>query len=250
MHRNVLNFRNIGFFQTDEGTLKGHYFYRGGPLSGLSDETIQHLQNDLNIKTVIDFRDNHEIEWAQNHQEGFELHHLNIIADQKLGNANPEVLIEENKIDNPKYLMDRLYRNIITSKNSQNEYSKFFDIILESNDPIYFHCSAGKDRTGLGAAFLLKILGVSDEDIVADYLLTNTLSFHNIESRVNAAIENGASEAEVNKVRIFSSVDISYLQSANEEIEKHFGSFENFANQALNLNEEKIRRLKEKFIEK
>ncbi len=250
MHNRVLNFRNLANFQTDEGTLKAHYFYRGGPLFELSKDTIEHLQKDLNIKTVIDFRDNHEIQRAQNHQEGFDIHHLNIIADQKLGNANPEHLIEEAEKQDPKFLMDTLYRNIIKSPNSQREYSKFFDIILKSDAPLYFHCSAGKDRTGLGAAFLLKILGVSDEDIVSDYLLTNTLSAHNIESRVTKAIENGASEYEINKVRIFSSVDISYLQSANEEIVKHYGSFHNYAIEALNLSEEKILKLKEKFIEK
>ena len=40
--------------------------------------------------------------------------------------------------------------------------------------PLFFHCTAGKDRTGVCAALLLAMLGASDDDIVAEYLLTNS----------------------------------------------------------------------------
>ena len=52
-------------------------------------------------------------------------------------------------------------------------YRALFGAIRAGQTPILFHCTAGKDRTGVAAALILKALGVSREDIVEDYLLTN-----------------------------------------------------------------------------
>ena len=54
-------------------------------------------------------------------------------------------------------------------------YGKMLRRLLDSPEPLLFHCSAGKDRTGLSAALLMRILGVNEEAIVADYLLVNQL---------------------------------------------------------------------------
>jgi protein-tyrosine phosphatase len=47
-------------------------------------------------------------------------------------------------------------------------------VVLSSSDsyPALFHCAAGKDRTGVLGSVVLGLLGVSEEDIVADYMLT------------------------------------------------------------------------------
>jgi protein-tyrosine phosphatase len=53
-------------------------------------------------------------------------------------------------------------------------YRRLCDLILEDERrPLLFHCSAGKDRTGLGAALILTALGVSREQILADYVATD-----------------------------------------------------------------------------
>jgi protein-tyrosine phosphatase len=55
-------------------------------------------------------------------------------------------------------------------------YRALFDLLLrEERLPLLFHCSAGKDRTGFGAALLLTALGVPRETVISDYLATNRI---------------------------------------------------------------------------
>ena len=248
MHHKILNFRNIGNIETDEGIITGDFFYRGGPLHELSEATIETLQSELKIKTVIDFRDFHEINQKPNHQAGFNIHHLNIMSDQQMGSANPNELFANNRPDDSKSMMVSLYRHIINSPNSQREYTKFFEIILEADEPIYFHCSAGKDRTGLAAAFLLKALGASDEAILEDYLLTNELSQANINQKIEQ-LEATTSEEKA-FVYAFFGVYQEYIEAALDEILKNYESVEQYFQKAFNLTPEKIQRLRAKYIRK
>lgn len=251
MHQKILNFRNIGNIKTKDGIIKPHYFYRGGPLHKLTDETIKTLQRELNIKTVIDFREGQEIQRKINHKDGFDIVHLNIIGDSNFGNADPEELNRIYREEDPKERMMTLYRDIINSKHSQKEYRKFFDVILESDNPVYFHCSAGKDRTGLAAAFLLKALGATDEDIIEDYLLTNELSRRNIEQMIdNLGNTKPVTDEDIQRIHAYSGVYKEYLEVAYEEIIKNYGTIENYLSSALGVDELKIKKLKEKFIEK
>ena len=52
-------------------------------------------------------------------------------------------------------------------------YSKFLDLLLNTPGGFLFHCSAGKDRTGIGGALILYALGVEKKVILEDYLLSN-----------------------------------------------------------------------------
>ncbi len=246
MHHKILNFRNIGGIKTEQGTIIDNYFYRGGPLHQLSLETIETLQKELRIKTVIDFRDNHEIERQANHKNGFEIHHLNIIGDQQIGQANPSQLMARQQEADPKDMMIELYRHIINSPHSQLEYTRFFEILLETDTPVYFHCSAGKDRTGLAAAFLLKALGASDEDIYEDYLLTNELSRPNIECRLNQ-LENPTPQQQA-FVHAFFGVHKEYLDAAYEEILKQYDTVEDYLEEAFGLTDFKRQQLRAKFV--
>jgi protein-tyrosine phosphatase len=54
------------------------------------------------------------------------------------------------------------------------DWQVFFKLLAEAESyPLLFHCSAGRDRTGVGAAMLLELLGVTRELIVKDFLVSN-----------------------------------------------------------------------------
>jgi protein-tyrosine phosphatase len=56
----------------------------------------------------------------------------------------------------------------------RKDWQRFFKLLAERDVyPLLFHCSAGRDRTGVGAAMLLELLGVSRERIVGDFLRSN-----------------------------------------------------------------------------
>ncbi|MEF8764531.1 tyrosine-protein phosphatase, partial [Stenotrophomonas sp. A3_2] len=94
------------------------------------------------------------------------------------------------------------------------------------NLPLLFHCSAGKDRTGFGAALLLTALGVPWEHVVADYLATNALWRREIAR--NFELPEGVKEALL-------SANALLLESAFAAISRNYGGTEAYLEQALGL---------------
>src|SRR5690606_39912242 len=66
--------------------------------------------------------------------------------------------------------MHEMYASFFTQYTDQ--FAGFFKLVLQAQSPLVVHCTAGKDRTGFACAMLLAALGVHDDDILVDYLLT------------------------------------------------------------------------------
>lgn len=71
--------------------------------------------------------------------------------------------------------MLNLYENLALDSVACQGYNQFIKLLLVPNQPLIFHCFAGKDRTGVGAALFLKLLSVSDDQIMMNYLQTNQM---------------------------------------------------------------------------
>mgnify|MGYP006280523483 CR=1 FL=1 len=105
-------------------------------------------------------------------------------------------------------------------------YRRLFALLLdEANYPLLFHCSAGKGRTDFGAALLLHLLGVAEDDVVQDYLLTNSLwrggtHFGDLPEDIRAAV---------------TSVHVDYLAASFDAIRTEYGSLDRYAEAALGL---------------
>lgn len=89
---------------------------------------------------------------------------------------------------------------VADEQHAKDEYRRFFDNLLANDQPdstLLFHCTAEKDRTGMGAVYLLTALGVDFETIKQDYLLTNQASIGRINGAMAEARAQGASSATV-----------------------------------------------------
>ncbi|MDR0630036.1 MAG: tyrosine-protein phosphatase [Treponema sp.] len=163
----VHNLRDLGGYPTQEGRqLRWGLLYRAGDLHGLSSKDQAFLEK-RHIKTIVDFRGTQEKTRAPDGAlatlvQTFELPiEAGSILD--LCAAETEVRGEA--------LMQELYGRLVEIARPQ--YRKFFSILADpAHTPLLFHCSAGKDRTGLAAAFILSALGVDRERIYQDYLLS------------------------------------------------------------------------------
>jgi protein tyrosine/serine phosphatase len=101
------------------------------------------------------------------------------------------------------------------------------------------YCSAGKDRTGLLVALLHTMLGVHPDDVMHDYLLTNTVS--NNERRIEALRNEVAKRfgsLSDDAIRVVLSVEPSYLAAAFDEIRERSGTFENYLEYGLGITPE------------
>ena len=105
-------------------------------------------------------------------------------------------------------------------------FSRYFAALQDLQGPVLIHCTAGKDRTGLLAAFTHHVLGVHHDDAIADYLLTNEAA--RVEARapmVAQALQQslGKTPSDV-AVRAFLGVEGSYIDAAFASIRAKKGS--------------------------
>lgn len=157
------NTRNLGGYATPSGYVKFNEIFRSDSLKYLTKRDVEYLK-ELGIKEVIDLR--HEVERLRdpsNLPDAIKKVEISLIDD--LFEATSEIFYKSVKLD-------VLYSKILDQ--SQDNIKKILFHILNSNHPIMFHCTAGKDRTGLISMLLLGILEVSQADIVAQYQVSST----------------------------------------------------------------------------
>jgi protein tyrosine/serine phosphatase len=114
-------------------------------------------------------------------------------------------------------------------------FARYFDALAAGEGPVIIHCAAGKDRTGLLAALTHHLAGVSDADVVEDYLLTNNAArierrAPEVAQRLAEALGRTPSDA---AVRAFLGVEADYLQRAFDVIRARYGSLDAYLEQAL-----------------
>lgn len=144
-----------------------------------------------------------------------------------------------------------MYVDIVMNPVSMRGYSQFFDCLLEHKEgAVLWHCSAGKDRTGLGAAFLLAVLGAERQTIMEDYRLTNVY-FQDILKKMETKLAGlGLTEEEMADMRaVAGGVNPAYLEKALDVIEERYGSLEGYLEKEIGITEEKRFRLREMYLE-
>jgi protein-tyrosine phosphatase len=160
------NFRDVGGYPGEGGRpVRGGRLYRSDSLGKLRGEDEDRFRA-LGIGTVIDLRYDWEIAAKGRVPEapGLRYHNLSIEHrpyDQAA--LGPEV-------ETGRFLADR-YAEV--AHDGADELRRALEVIAdEGSGPVVFHCASGKDRTGLLAALVLSLLGVAEDDIVADFALT------------------------------------------------------------------------------
>ncbi|MFJ6384395.1 tyrosine-protein phosphatase [Kitasatospora sp. NPDC092039] len=166
------NFRDLGGYPTAGGrSVRWGLLYRSDSLGKLgTPEDLDRLRA-LGVRTVIDLRYPWEIaaKGRVPEFEGLEYHNLSIEHrpyDQ--AEIDPE-------LDPWRYLADRFAE---VAEDGAKEIRQVLDVITAAEAPVVFHCASGKDRTGLIAALLHTLLGVGEDDIAADFALTELATPH------------------------------------------------------------------------
>jgi len=129
------------------------------------------------------------------------------------------------------------YRRLPFEPAHLDVFSRYFRLLAEADGPVLIHCAAGKDRTGLLAALTHRLLGVSRDDVMEDYLLTNTAV--DLEGRAPAIARQleqmtgrTASHA---AVVAFMGVDEGFLHAAFTAMDDVHGSTDGYLRDALGV---------------
>lgn len=167
------NFRDLGGYVGHGGrAVKWRRIFRSDHLAGLTPED-QALLADLGVARAVDFRGQAESAAYAYALPGVQYHPLHIeptvvqraLELQRAGRQ----LTAQDAVG----LMQDTYRGFV--HDNAPRFAELFRLLLASDAPLVFHCTAGKDRTGFAAALILLALGVPRDVVMHDYLLTNAL---------------------------------------------------------------------------
>jgi protein-tyrosine phosphatase len=159
-----LNFRDLGG-HTGEGAAKIRYgqIYRSDDLSKLSSADIVRIRT-LGISIAVDLRSAEELDRSPNplrDHPDFVYHHVPLLDSINSVPGSPPQISS----------LPEMYKSLLPDSGPQ--FVRIFRIFAEAGERgVVFHCTAGKDRTGVTAALLLNLCGVARGDIIADYALT------------------------------------------------------------------------------
>ena len=238
------NFRDLGGYATTDGHhLKWGKVYRSADISKLTQADLDLIKK-RDITTVIDLRGHQEQSMSPDRLNPGTDYILCPAGSDNLGSWMKNISkLKGNAGDS---LMMAYYSNI---DSLAARYKPMFDKLLKlpSQQSLVFHCSAGKDRTGIAATLLLTALGVPEETIMNDYLASNYYR-----SGVNKqAVRGMVSAMHINTqlAEAMMQVKPAYLDATINQIKKQYGSINIYLKTQLELTDDQISILKSRYLE-
>ncbi|MGK0550993.1 tyrosine-protein phosphatase [Enterococcus faecalis] len=250
--QSITNFRDLGGIKNKAGkAVKPRSFLRSGELSKLSQEQSLQLKKSFHLGKIIDFRSTKEAkerpDAAVPETKYVQIDILENIHDE---GASIEDFIQLGSPERAHEYMAKLYGEITLDSVAQKGYRDFFEEILTLDDDssLLFHCFAGKDRTGIGAALILETLAVPKPAIYTDYLLTNQLRQQENQALLQQAKAAGLQAEHLQALAVALDVDSSYLDAFYQTVNDHYGSVDKYLTDALQLDQDSRQMLQHRFL--
>jgi len=238
----AVNFRDLGGYTTKDGHhIKWGKIYRSADMSKLTDQDLTTLA-ERKIAYDVDLRGTQESKQAPDRMNPNTDYILCPAGSDNVGNMmqsfkgkthGDSIMVDY--YSNTTYLADR--------------YKPFFGKLLAmpEDKSLVFHCTAGKDRTGIGAALLLYSLGVPYETIMKDYEASNYYRAAENEKMAKQMVQFLKVNEAVAKDVV--AVKKEYLDATFTAIKKQYGSIDNYLKTQVGLTNKDIKELKAKFLE-
>ena len=246
------NFRELGGYLADEGKhVKWGQIYRGIPTGKLTGEADRRLLDSLGLRLILDLRSSGEAKKEPDYvPDGARLVQIcGLCAEDGAEIAFAPGDIEKlmQTAEEGESISQRLYRRMLTGNKA---FKELFRALEAGETPILFHCSAGKDRTGVAAMLILLALGASDEVICADFEQTNACR----KAEIDAVLAEHAAEIAADpacRMRYYAmaGVDPAAAPFVLDTIRREFGSAENYLETEYGLTPARLMRLRRMYLE-
>lgn len=240
--KKVYNFRTVGHIKNKDGKiLREGMLYRSGHLHNLPASSFDDLQK-RGIKEIIDLRNEKEITSKPDHlPDNIIYKKYSAFEDQgdQLSKAKKLVLKGKVNAADADQRMIRFYREYVTE--NPEMIRKIITEILESEQPVLYHCTAGKDRTGIITALILTILKFDRTTIDNEYLLSNNFRKDLVMKRLKLAntLHFVYPKMDLQVLEKLSWVEKRYLDASFNEIDNKYGSMDVYVQQVLGIDEDK-----------
>lgn len=224
------NFRDLGGYRTANNRyIKWGKIFRSDDLGNLTTADLNYLSS-VPLVNVIDFRSPEEIKASPDKQPASLKNdfHYSITPGSLTGLLD----FDGRKIDEAMMRMNEL---LVSDSAAVAQYRKMFDLLQNPDGytPLLYHCTAGKDRTGMATALILYALDVDEKTIMNDYLMSNKY----IETKFADYIKIKP------QLKSLFSVKREFLQAGINKIKKDNGTVENFLTGKLNVDISKFRKI-------
>lgn len=225
------NFRDLGGYRMQDGRyVKWGRLLRSDEMNNLTDEDLVYLAS-VPLVSVVDFRSEEEIAKALDRLPETVAHHYAYsIAPGNLSATMTRMPTADEGVS----LMEEMNRIFVTDPQVVGQYRRLFELLSDGDNlPLLFHCTAGKDRTGIASALILYALGADDHTVMQDYLLSNQYVARKYEALVKRFPD----------LEPLFGVRESYLQAALDEIRSRYGSVLEYLTGTLGVDVDQLREL-------
>ncbi len=227
------NVRDLGGYATSDGkeTQMGN-FLRADDLTKLTENDIAKLK-DAGLALEVDLRSVKETEANPSPLKGANwVDYENVSMLDGMNSGKMEDVMPETMGDVYVWLMD----------NAKDAFATEMRLFINTDGLRLFHCTAGKDRTGTTAMLLLKLAGVSDEDVLEDYALSEVYSAENIKNQIEMLKKQGMTDFEH---MMYSKPE--NMQKALDHLYATYGDAESYL-KSIGLTDEEIAKLKKLLV--
>lgn len=257
--KTIPNARELGGYQTKDGkTVRRGVLIRTGVLTDASAEEINSLIQDYHLSAIIDMRASYELaEEPEPQFDGIAQYNFRIMDEQMMAGraaAVSDILTDPNA-DPIKRMMsileagvisDQMYVEFLQGETGKAGFRDFFRVLVETpeGNAVLWHCTNGKDRTGVAAMLLLGVLNVDEETIMADFMLTNEFfeaEISGMRKQLESFIQDKALLEEL--LVINRGVYAPYMQNAIDYIKSNYGDIPGYVKSELGLTDDDIAKL-------
>jgi protein-tyrosine phosphatase len=255
---NITNLRELGGYEVSGGKqiIAGH-FYRSGSLAQAKEDDLAALK-DMGLQIIVDLRTQQEIASEPDVlPSGCEYYNYSGIVLTETSqegvsdNLDMRTILvsmmgQGTQLPDLSEYMKKVYRDMALNSDA---FRKLFDLIkLYPDEPVLFHCTHGKDRTGIGAALILLSLGASQETVMEDYLVSNLYRQEENSRLLKSLSAYTQDEDKLQNLKKVLEVKEEYLLTFIDTVQQEYGTWQNYFESSLGLTREDLQKMKERYL--
>lgn len=264
--RGIVNARDLGGYEVGEGLrVRKGMLIRCAHLAEATNADLEFLEG-LKVAKIVDFRTEHEKQGVEDKMiAGAEYVALPLDASgseaAKASDEERSIFTRRKRFDMKKVIMmaafndhakkiaHNMYPTILTYPTCVRQMAAFLRLVVDAGDvPILFHCTQGKDRTGIASALLLAALGADKDTIVDDFDVTNQIYAHDVRKFTRRVRLFGGRDEEVAVVKSFIGANKENFIKALDSVEQQYGSLKAYLLGPMGLSEDDLNVLKERYL--
>lgn len=242
------NIRDFSYIiNKNNQTVKAYSIIRSNNINNFSRKDLELLKEKYNIKTILDLRNKKEVENNPSIINKIKYYNIPLFEKKR----------KKKRIDSNNQNISRVpniyetYMEMIESKEAKKQLKKILKVIMNpKNSNVLFHCTYGKDRTGVISLLILSMLDVDIKDIKEDYLYSNKYMKVISKKKYKEYLEKTRDDEYSKQMREVFLAKEDYLDYIIDYMNKRQGSILNYIIKEIGIKEKAINKFKDYYLNK